>query len=127
MDKHGQTALFYAAEHGQTPVVKYLLSLDADVLIRFVVSKYFLLGYSIAWFRVLEAVVQKRVSLKPVFHLANLFARTEKKANLIGWQQTLTTSPANHIRFLLVRANKFAKWKTGLIRVKNQSVSGASC
>ena len=74
MDKHGQTALFYAAEHGQTPVVKYLLSLDADVLIRFVVSKYFLLGYSIAWLRVLEAVVQKRVSLKPVFHLANLFA-----------------------------------------------------
>ena len=29
-------------------------------------------------------------------------------------KQTLTTSPANHIRFLLVRANKFAKWKTGL-------------
>ena len=33
---------------------------------------------------------------------------------LIGWRQTLTSSPANHIRFLLVRANKFAKWKTGL-------------
>ena len=32
---------------------------------------------------------------------------------MIGWRQTLTTSPANHIRFLLVRANKFAKWKTG--------------
>ena len=54
-------------------------------------------------------------SLKLVFHLANLFARTEKKSNLIGWRQTLTTSPANHIRFLLVRANKFAKWKTGLM------------
>ena len=51
--------------------------------------------------------------LKPVFHLANFFARTEKKSNLIGWRQTLTTSPANYIRFLLVRANKFAKWKSG--------------
>ncbi len=37
-----------------------------------------------------------------------------EKSNLIGWRQTLTSSPANHIRFLLVRANKFAKWKTGL-------------
>jgi hypothetical protein len=25
---------------------------------------------------------------------------------LIGWQQTLTTSPANHIHFLLFRAEK---------------------
>jgi hypothetical protein len=54
------------------------------------------------------------LTLKPVFHLANLFARTEKKSNLIGWRQTLTSSPANHIRFLLVRANKFDKWKIGL-------------
>ncbi len=35
-----------------------------------------------------------------------------EKSNLIGWRQKLTTSPANHIRFLLVRDNKFAKWKT---------------
>jgi hypothetical protein len=35
-----------------------------------------------------------------------------EKSNLIGWQQTLTTSPANHIRFLHVLTNKFAKWKT---------------
>ena len=33
---------------------------------------------------------------------------------LIGWRQTLTTSPPNHIRFLLVRAKKIANWKTGL-------------
>ena len=33
-DNFGQTALFYAAEHGQTSVVKYLLSLDADISIR---------------------------------------------------------------------------------------------
>ena len=43
--------------------------------------------------------------------------RVEKRefarSNLIGWRQTLTTSPANHIRVLLVRANKFTKWKTG--------------
>ena len=37
-----------------------------------------------------------------------------EKSNLIGWRQTLTSSPANHIRFLLVRTNKLAKWKTGL-------------
>ncbi len=40
---------------------------------------------------------------------------SREKSNLIGWRQKLTTSPANHIRFLLVRANKFAKWKTGFI------------
>ena len=38
VDKHGQTPLFYAAEHGQTNIVKYLLSIDADVLIRCVIS-----------------------------------------------------------------------------------------
>ena len=27
-------------------------------------------------------------------------------SNVIGWRQTLTTSPANHIRVLLVRAKK---------------------
>ena len=40
-----------------------------------------------------------------------------EKSNLIGWRQTLTTSPPNHIRFLLVRATKIAKWKTGLTMV----------
>jgi hypothetical protein len=38
----------------------------------------------------------------------NLFARTWEKSNLIGRRQTLTSSPANHIRFLLVRAKKIA-------------------
>jgi hypothetical protein len=39
-----------------------------------------------------------------------------KKSNLIGWRQTLTTPPPNHIRFLLVAAKKLAKWKTGFTR-----------
>ena len=38
------------------------------------------------------------------------------KSNLIGWRQTLTTSSPNHIRCLLVRVKKIAKWKTGLRR-----------
>ena len=48
------------------------------------------------------------------FPLGEFVRANRKKSNLIGWRQTLTSSPANHIRFLLVRANKFAKWKTGL-------------
>ena len=49
------------------------------------------------------------------------FVRANKeKGNLIGWRQTLTTSPANHIHFLFVRANKFAKWKTGFIHPVNE-------
>jgi hypothetical protein len=38
-----------------------------------------------------------------------------EKNNLIGWQQTLATSPPNHICFLLVHAKKITKWKTGFI------------
>ena len=35
------------------------------------------------------------------------FVRADtEQSNLIGWRQTLTTSPANHIRFLLVRAGE---------------------
>ena len=48
------------------------------------------------------------------FLLGEFVRANREKSNLIGWRQTLTTSPANHIRFLLIRANKFAKWKTGL-------------
>ena len=48
------------------------------------------------------------------FPLGEFVRANREKSNLIGWRQTLTTSPANHIRFLLVRTNKFAKWKTGL-------------
>ncbi len=51
---------------------------------------------------------------KAGFPLGEFVRAIREKSNLIGWRQTLTTSPANHIRFLLVRANKFAKWKTGL-------------
>jgi hypothetical protein len=44
-----------------------------------------------------------------------LFAQTEKKSNLIGWRETLTSSPPNHIHFLLVRAKNIANWKTGSV------------
>ena len=40
----------------------------------------------------------------------------KEKSNLIGWRQTLTISPPNHIRFLLVRPKKIAKLKTGFRR-----------
>ena len=59
--------------------------------------------------------------LKPVFHLANLFARRETKTRirerdwlkLVGEKirrEQVGTVPT----FFSVRANKFAKWKTGL-------------
>ena len=48
------------------------------------------------------------------FPLGEFVRANRERSNLIGWRQTLTTSPANHIRFLLVRAKKFAKWKTGM-------------
>jgi hypothetical protein len=42
-----------------------------------------------------------------------IFSANIEKRNLIGWRQTLSTSPANHILlFFLVRAKKIAKWKT---------------
>ena len=45
------------------------------------------------------------------------FVRTNReKSNLTGWRQTLTTSPPNHIRFLLVRAEKTPSGKRALIR-----------
>ncbi len=56
-----------------------------------------------------------KTRLKAGFPLGEFVRANREKSNLIGWRQTLTTSPANHIRFLLVRANNFAKWKTGLI------------
>ncbi len=48
------------------------------------------------------------------FPLGEFVRANRERSNLIGWWQTLTTSPANHIRFLLVCANQFAKWKNGL-------------
>ncbi len=50
------------------------------------------------------------------FPLGEFVRANREKSNLIGWRQTLASSSANHIRFLLVRANKFAKWKIGFIR-----------
>ncbi len=55
-----------------------------------------------------------KLQLKPVFPVREFVRANREKSNLIGWRQTLTTSPPNHIRFLLVRAKKIAKWKTGL-------------
>ncbi len=50
--------------------------------------------------------------LKAGFPLGEFVRANREKSNLIGWRQTLTTSTANHMHVLLVRANKFAKWKT---------------
>ncbi len=42
------------------------------------------------------------------------FVRANKqKANVIGWRCRQCLSPANQVAFFSVRANKFAKWKTG--------------
>ncbi len=56
----------------------------------------------------------RKLRPKAGFPLDEFVRANREKSNLIGWRQTLTSSLANHIRFLLVRANKFAKWKTGL-------------
>ena len=42
------------------------------------------------------------------------FCANSEKTDLIGWLQTLTTSPPNHIRLLHVCAKKISKWKLGL-------------
>ena len=42
--------------------------------------------------------------IKACFSLGEFVRANREKSNLIGWRQTLTTSPANHIRFLLIRA-----------------------
>ena len=46
---------------------------------------------------------------KAGFPLGEFVRGNRGKNNLIGWGQTLTPSLANHIRFLHVRTNKFAK------------------
>ena len=40
------------------------------------------------------------------FPLGEFVRANRERGNFIGWCQTLTTSPANHIRFLLVRENR---------------------
>ncbi len=56
--------------------------------------------------------------LKPAFQATRRICSRERenreKSNLIGMRQTLTTSPPNHIRFLLVRAQKNHQVENGL-------------
>jgi hypothetical protein len=51
------------------------------------------------------------------FPLGEIFRANREKSKLIGWRQTLTSSPVsppNHIRVLLIfRAKKNAWWKVG--------------
>ncbi len=67
--------------------------------------------------------IQHIIRAKIIDKTPGEFARANReRSKLTGWRQTLKTSPANHIRFLLVRANKFAKWKTGLRNVGFKTV-----
>ena len=61
----------------------------------------------------LRILIDSVVTGKACFSLGKFVRANREKSNLMGWRQTLTTSPPNHIRFLLVRAKKIAKWKTG--------------
>ena len=64
--------------------------------------------------------------VKPVFHLANLFARTDKKVGMAPSCLRRIFSPVNfnqsHHQILIVftscRAKKVAKWKVGFKRVR---------
>ena len=63
---------------------------------------------------ILDFLIKKRIDLferrelNPVFHLTNLFARREAKTR-IRQREQVGIVPT----FFSVRANKFAKWKTG--------------
>ena len=64
--------------------------------------------------------IMSSLSIKPVFHLANLFARTDKKVGTVPTCSRRIFSPANFnqsrcriLDFASRRANKVAKWKTG--------------
>ena len=56
--------------------------------------------------------------LKPILHLATLFARCEAKTRIQqrDWLKLAGKKSGNCSTFLSVRANKFAKWKIGLGR-----------
>ena len=61
------------------------------------------------------------MSLKPVFHKANFFARREAKTRIrqrdwlkLAGEKIRREQVGSVPTFLSVRANKFAKWKTGL-------------
>ena len=51
---------------------------------------------------------------KAGFPLGEFVRANKQKANVIGWWWRQCLSPANQVAFFSVRANKFAKWKTGL-------------
>ena len=53
------------------------------------------------------------ISTYPRFPLGDFFRANKQKANVIGWWCRQCLSPANQVAFFSVRANKFAKWKTG--------------
>ncbi len=54
------------------------------------------------------------------FSTWRICSRKQRKKQL-GWLATNTDDITNnHIRFLLVRANKFAKWKTGFTSIKTR-------
>ncbi len=51
---------------------------------------------------------------KAGFPLGEFVRANKQKANVIGWWCRQCLSPANQVAFFSVRANKIAKWKTGL-------------
>ena len=61
-----------------------------------------------------------RTGVKPIFHLATLFARTDKKVGTVSTRLRQIFSPANFnqsrcriLVFASRRANKVSKWKIG--------------
>ena len=60
------------------------------------------------------SIPRKVIVIKARFPLGDFFRTNMQKASVIGWWCRQCLSPANHIRFLLVRAKKIAQWKMGL-------------
>jgi hypothetical protein len=61
----------------------------------------------------LLAKIASLIQLKSRFPPAEFVRAKRERSNLIRWRQTLTSSPANHIHFLLVRGKKITRWKVG--------------
>ena len=69
----------------------------------------------------MEKNESQTISIKPVFHLATLFARRKAKTRIwhrdwlkLAGEKIPREQVATVPTFLSVRANKVAKWKTGL-------------
>ena len=78
--------------------------------------------------------ILRSYGLKPFFHLANLFARTEKKVGTVPTCSRRIFSPTNvhqsRCRILVFasrRANKVAKWKIGFSPFSVYGIEGISC